>query len=57
LDELSNCEEKVFVLATTNMPWELDVAALRSFEKRILMPIPDIKTRKEIFKLYLGHNN
>lgn len=27
--EINSGEDQVYVLATTNMPWELDIAALR----------------------------
>eukprot|EP01017_Pseudomicrothorax_dubius_P032056 TRINITY_DN4157_c0_g1_i3.p2 TRINITY_DN4157_c0_g1~~TRINITY_DN4157_c0_g1_i3.p2 ORF type:complete len:179 (-),score=25.18 TRINITY_DN4157_c0_g1_i3:400-936(-) len=47
-------DARVHVLATTNMPWELDVAALRRFERRVLLPIPDRRAREEIFKLHLN---
>jgi vacuolar protein-sorting-associated protein 4 len=36
------------------MPWELDVAVLRRFERKILVPMPDKETRKKIMKLHAG---
>jgi SpoVK/Ycf46/Vps4 family AAA+-type ATPase len=36
------------------MPWELDIAALRRFERRVLVPMPDLKTRREILMLHAG---
>lgn len=45
MDNISNMKERVSVFATTNMPWELDIAALRRFERKILVPMPDKKTR------------
>jgi vacuolar protein-sorting-associated protein 4 len=36
------------------MPWELDIAALRRFERKILVPMPDRETRKMILKLCVG---
>ena len=47
-------KEKVSVFATTNMPWELDIAALRRFERRILVPMPNHKDRYEVLKLHAG---
>jgi len=47
-------DSKVFVLATTNLPWELDIAALRRFEKRMLVGLPDEKARADMFKLFAG---
>lgn len=45
MDWISRIKENVSVFATTNMPWELDVAALRRFERKILVPMPDKTTR------------
>lgn len=36
------------------MPWELDIAALRRFERKILVPMPDKATRKKVIKLHSG---
>ena len=36
------------------MPWELDIAALKRFERRILVPMPDHKTRVEILGSHVG---
>jgi len=54
LDGISGGNDGVYVLATTNMPWELDIACLRRFERLILLPIPDTTAREEIFKLRIG---
>ena len=43
--EINDWQERVYVLATTNIPWELDVAALRRFERKILIPMPDLSAR------------
>mmetsp|Transcript_27783 Transcript_27783/g.20165 ORF Transcript_27783/g.20165 Transcript_27783/m.20165 type:complete len:91 (+) Transcript_27783:1041-1313(+) len=45
MDNIRKMDEQVSVFATTNMPWELDIAALRRFERRILVPMPNKKTR------------
>ena len=36
------------------MPWELDVAALRRFERKILVPMPDKEVRATIVELHSG---
>lgn len=46
MDLIKSIPERVSVFATTNMPWELDIAALRRFERKILVPMPDRNTRK-----------
>ncbi|KAL4482538.1 hypothetical protein ABPG72_005781 [Tetrahymena utriculariae] len=55
LDDIQNDKEKnVNIVAITNMPWELDIAVLRRFEKRVLVPMPNQKFREEILTLILG---
>ncbi|XP_059634158.1 uncharacterized protein LOC132276646 [Cornus florida] len=49
MDGLTQTDELVFVLAATNLPWELDVAMLRCLEKRILVPLPEPKARRAMF--------
>lgn len=54
MDKIRTIPEKVSVFATTNMPWELDIAALRRFERKILVPMPDQKARAKILELHAG---
>jgi vacuolar protein-sorting-associated protein 4 len=54
MDKIRTIPEKVSVFATTNMPWELDIAALRRFERKILVPMPDFKARAKILELHSG---
>ena len=39
MDGLNRTNELVFVLAATNLPWELDAAMLRRLEKRVSFDI------------------
>ncbi|XP_062563634.1 katanin p60 ATPase-containing subunit A-like 2 [Armigeres subalbatus] len=41
-------EERVFLLASTNIPWEIDPAFLRRFEKKILIDAPGKEGRLAI---------
>ncbi|XP_022126375.2 katanin p60 ATPase-containing subunit A-like 2 [Pieris rapae] len=56
LDGISQRDGIVFLLANSNMPWEIDTAMLRRLEKRICIHLPDAKTRAELFQGYLGKN-
>ncbi len=42
----------VYVIGATNKPWDLDWAFIRRFQKRILVPLADHKTRLNMLKLY-----
>lgn len=44
----ANNNSGVFVLAASNLPWDLDPAFLRRMEKRIMIPLPNADCRKEI---------
>ena len=57
MDKIRTIEESVSVFATTNMPWELDIAALRRFERKILVPMPNVETRKKIIHLHAGKHH
>ncbi|KAJ3152767.1 Katanin p60 ATPase-containing subunit A-like 2, partial [Irineochytrium annulatum] len=46
----------VFLLAASNLPWDLDVAMLRRLEKRILITVPDEPARRSIFLMHLPPN-
>ena len=41
----------VMVLAATNMPWDLDDALRRRFEKRIYIPLPNKVGREQMFHI------
>lgn len=46
MDGLARGNDRVFVLAATNLPWELDHALLRRLEKRILVGLPCVDARR-----------
>ncbi|AQK97215.1 P-loop containing nucleoside triphosphate hydrolase superfamily protein [Zea mays] len=55
MDGLTKTDELVFVLAATNLPWELDAAMLRRLEKRILVPLPEPDARHAMFEELLPY--
>lgn len=46
--------ESVFVLAASNLPWDLDVAVLRRLEKRVLVSLPIQEAREEMVRHHLS---
>lgn len=51
---VGNDNDSILVLGATNIPWSLDAAIRRRFEKRIYIPLPEAGARKSMFKLHLG---
>lgn len=47
--------EGILVLGATNIPWVLDSAIRRRFEKRIYIPLPEEQARMTMFKIHLGN--
>ena len=41
------------VLGATNLPWNLDEALRRRFEKRIYIPLPGEEQREQLFQINL----
>jgi katanin p60 ATPase-containing subunit A1 len=50
MDGIARTSELVFVLAATNMPWELDQAMLRRLEKRVFVDVPCAAARRSILQ-------
>ena len=55
MDRMGNegCD-KVLVLGATNVPWEIDSAMRRRFEKRVYIPLPDEDARTSMIKIHVG---
>lgn len=54
---VGNDMEGILVLGATNIPWVLDAAIRRRFEKRIFIPLPEEHARLTMFKIHLGNTN
>ncbi|XP_039400225.1 katanin p60 ATPase-containing subunit A-like 2 isoform X3 [Mauremys reevesii] len=53
MDGLARSDDLVFVLAASNLPWELDYAMLRRLEKRILVDLPNKEARQAMIQHWL----
>ncbi|TGZ65306.1 hypothetical protein CRM22_005928 [Opisthorchis felineus] len=53
MDGLTKSDDLVFLLAASNLPWELDHAMLRRLEKRILVDLPNTEARQRMFETFL----
>ncbi len=50
---LKSTHDKILlVLGATNRPWDIDNAMLSRFEKRVQVPLPDLKARAGIFEIH-----
>ncbi|OQR98615.1 katanin p60 ATPase-containing subunit A [Achlya hypogyna] len=54
MDGLAKSSEVVFVLAASNLPWELDAAMLRRLEKRVLVGLPSAEARLKMLQELLA---
>lgn len=52
---VGNDTDGILVLGATNIPWVLDSAIRRRFEKRIYIPLPEEHARLVMFKIHLGN--
>nr|CAD7441022.1 unnamed protein product [Timema bartmani] len=50
---MTRSKDQVFLLAATNIPWELDVAILRRFEKKVHVSLPNEDECLKMIQKYL----
>lgn len=55
MNGVGNDSSGVLVLGATNIPWQLDAAIRRRFEKRIYIALPDANARSKMFELNVGN--
>lgn len=54
MDGVGKDSTGVLVLGATNIPWQLDAAIRRRFQRRVHISLPDIGARTTMFKLAIG---
>jgi vacuolar protein-sorting-associated protein 4 len=54
MDGLNNDNSGVLFLAATNLPWNMDPAFIRRFQKRIEVPLPNEESRMKVFEIEIG---
>lgn len=54
MDGVGSADGQILVLGATNIPWELDAAIRRRFEKRVYIPLPEAEARTGMLRLHLG---
>lgn len=58
LDGIDNSDHPgIFVLGSTNLPWEIDSAFLRRFERKILIDVPNTESRMDLVQQNLPKGN
>lgn len=54
MDGVGKDSTGVLVLGATNIPWQLDAAIRRRFQRRVHISLPDLAARTTMFKLAVG---
>ena len=57
MDGVGHSSGDVLVLGATNVPWELDSAIRRRFEKRVYIPLPNKEARALMIKMNVGNDD
>ncbi|KAI1909141.1 Vacuolar protein sorting-associated protein 4 [Ophidiomyces ophidiicola] len=54
MDGVGNDTKGVLILGATNIPWQLDMAIRRRFQRRVHISLPDTAARMKMFMLNVG---
>eukprot|EP00297_Palpitomonas_bilix_P005985 CAMPEP_0113888584 /NCGR_PEP_ID=MMETSP0780_2-20120614/12949_1 /TAXON_ID=652834 /ORGANISM="Palpitomonas bilix" /LENGTH=434 /DNA_ID=CAMNT_0000877441 /DNA_START=52 /DNA_END=1356 /DNA_ORIENTATION=+ /assembly_acc=CAM_ASM_000599 len=54
MDGVGQGLDGVLILGATNLPWNIDSAILRRFQKRIYIPLPDFPGRRVMLDIRIG---
>lgn len=54
MDGVGNDSRGVLILGATNIPWQLDAAIRRRFQRRVHISLPDLPARMKMFELAVG---
>jgi len=52
LDKIFLAQQQVFVIAATNLPWQIDLAVMRRFPHTVYIELPDLSSRKHMFRSF-----
>lgn len=54
MDGVGKDSKGVLILGATNIPWQLDAAIRRRFQRRVHISLPDLPARMKMFELAIG---
>ncbi|KIW00859.1 uncharacterized protein PV09_07616 [Verruconis gallopava] len=55
MDGVGKDSRGVLILGATNIPWQLDAAIRRRFQRRVHISLPDLPARMKMFELAVGN--